>query len=293
MFVSGFLMVLTNILRGKRSWRSFASIKFKRLIIPFITLSAVTFIPRSLLSTYADEPLELSLQTFLKSFVYPDYIVIPYFWFLQSSFTLLITVFLILSFSSKIRIKDILTYPLLIILFVLLHYFPIIGIQFFSLYKTCELGIFFILGCCYARCYRAIDSHIPWSKTSFLFICSAVWAILFFLTEYTIYSPVCSLTGICMCISIAKAIESNRLNFLDHMLGTNYIIFLLSWYFNIASQQLLHHFVDWPWWIFSILSLITGIYVPWIFYKYMEKKPKSRITKGSTIFLGQSFKHHQ
>ncbi|MDE6027944.1 MAG: hypothetical protein K2G23_07730 [Muribaculaceae bacterium] len=93
-----------------------------------------------------------------------------------------------------------------------------------------------------------------------------------------------------MMISLAKILEARHITFLDHLKGANYIIFLLSWYFNVAAQQVLHHYTDLPWWVYSLLSLTFGIYVPWLFYKWMCFHPDNRFSRAMALLLGQSIK---
>lgn len=292
MFVSGFLMVYTAILKELRlKWSRFAIGKVKRLMIPFVVLTLITFVPRSMMSDIADDSIELSLHSVFSALYDHDHLIIPFFWFLQSSFTLLLLVSLYLTFTTKLRIKDVYSYSLLIIIFAFLYSIAQNASTFFSLIKTCEFGIFFVLGCAYCRWSQNIDKFIKWDSPILFVVFATVWAILFYYCEYTEYMIFCSIAGIAMCISFAKMLVRYDLHFLDHLVGANYIIFLLSWYCNIASQQVLHHFVELPWWVYSILSLVSGIYVPWLFYRYMLNHPQSRWTKLSKLLLGQSFKH--
>lgn len=87
MFVSGFLMIYSA--RGRDNltgWTGFFKSKAKRLLLPFVTLSAVTFFPRAAMSSMADDSVEMSVQSFLRSFIFHDNLVIPFFWFLQVLF---------------------------------------------------------------------------------------------------------------------------------------------------------------------------------------------------------------
>lgn len=289
MFVSGFLMVYTSILRNTKDWKSFTKDKIRRLIVPFCVLSIVTFIPRSLMSTYADEPIDLNIETFLRSFLFTEDIIIPYYWFLQSSFTLLTITFLIFTLLKKLNLKNTHIFIILTAIYAVLPYIPFEATTLFSLQNTFNLAVFFGLGCCYALFYNKINAQVNWNSIYFLISTLITWALMFFITEDTNYSPICSMFGILMCISAAKILENKHITILDHLIGSNYIIFLLSWYFNIASQQILHHFIDMPWWVYTILSLISGIYVPWLFYRYMQKHKNSIASKFSKRFLGQSF----
>lgn len=291
LFVSGFLMVYTSSLKKfSISWKKFAAGKFRRLMIPFITLTLITFVPRALMSGMAEDTIELSFKSLAESLIFSNKMVIPFFWFLQTSFTLLIITYAAILFTHRLNLKSFYCFIVLIIVFLTLNIILFENISLFSINTTVRLGIYFILGTTYGYYHQSIDKVIPWSRGWFILACIALWAILFFLTENTQWIIFCSVSGITMCVGVAKMLEERHFGFLDHLIGANYLIFLLSWYFNVLSQQVLSHFITTPWWINTIFSFVFGLYIPWLFYRYMRKRPDNPITKFSTRFLGQSFK---
>ena len=293
MFVSGFLMIYTTLQRGNPpSWRKFTLGKVKRLMVPFVVLSLVTFVPRSLLSFYADDPVELSLSSLADSLLYQDSLVIPYFWFLQSSFTLLVGLYLVFILFGSDGKNDKVLYVSLILFFLVLGVLGPGLSGLFSLDNTVKFGLYFVIGASYCRFRKYVDSIIPWTRLCFLLGSMLVWALLYFLLDDTLLMPLCSLSGIIMCVSLSKVMVSRGIRFLDHLVGANYIIFLLSWYFNVLTQQILHGFVELPWFVYTAMSLVSGIYVPWLFYRFMRTHPDNCITNLSKLLLGQSFKVH-
>ncbi len=289
LFVSGFLMVYTTKLYSTRSRISdFIKTKIKRLLLPFIVLTLVTFIPRSLMSGMADDGLQLSLTSFWKSFVYNGQLVIPYFWFLQASFILLVSTYIIITLGERAGLNDMVIYPAILLLFFALPYLPVNYSDAFSLSQVARLGIYFAAGVVYCRFLDTFDRFIPWESPIFLICATTLWGWLFFLTENTGAIIICSIAGIAMCISLAKILEHHNITILNHLIGANYMIFLLSWYCNIATQQILHHFIELPWWCFTAMSLLSGIYIPLICYRYLDSHPDSRWIKITAFLLGQS-----
>ena len=290
LFVSGFLMVYGMELKGKAvSWRNFVSSKLRRLMVPFVVLTAVTFFPRAMMSGMADDPVTLSVESFRDSFIYTGSLVIPYFWFLQVCFTLLIINFTILHIGRRLHLPDLPVYTALLLIFLITPFASIGTTNTFSLHLTVETGLYFIIGAIYARYYQHINRLFPRNSTSAFAGSAAIFAGLFALTENTSLFPLCTLAGITMCISSSKLLDSHDIRILDHLSGANYIIFLLSWYFNIATQQILHHFVELPWWVYSTLSLLTGIYIPWLIYRHLRSHPENRMVRLAAILLGQRF----
>lgn len=288
MFVSGFLMIYTKKTGNTISY--FVQQKIKRLVLPFIVLTLITVLPRTLMSGMADDSLGMSMESFWKAFVYSDCLIIPYFWFLQASFILLVFNYTVITLGEKAGISPTILYLSVILLFVFLFLAPVNLGNAFSLNKVANFGIYFVMGSAYCRFANKIDRYIPWTSVSFLMGSALVWATLFFITENTNMVLLCSLFGIIMCISLAKIMEARDIRFIDHLIGANYIIFLLSWFCNVASQQILHHYVTLPWWCYTLLSLISGIYIPWLCYQYLCAHPDSRWVKITAFLLGQSLR---
>ncbi|MDE5976006.1 MAG: acyltransferase [Muribaculaceae bacterium] len=291
LFVSGFLLYFTTFKSGKSVHPThFIFMKFKRLIIPYLVLGAVTFIPRANLSAMADDPVSLDMKSFAESFFYSDKLVIPFFWFIQVSFILLTVCYTILYMSRKNARRHEFTIFVLILISLLLYFLPFPTSTFLSTDYICVMAVYFVSGIAYARHKEKIDLFLPWTDLRFTILLALIWAVLFFLTENTTLIIFCSVAGIMMCISIAKIMERHNLTFLDHLTGANYIIFLLSWYFNVLSQQVLHHYVELPWWVFTLLSLTCGIYIPFLFYRIMQNHPTHPISRIFAFLLGQSFR---
>lgn len=291
LFVSGYLMMYTGFLRGKDTGiLPFARNKMKRLLLPFLVLSLIAFLPRVAMSAMADDTMDLSVGTFLNGLFYSQSLVIPFYWFLQTSFTLLVVCFTIIYLMRKYKVSDRYINLTLLILFIAL---PLIdwGIdyEFFSIGYTISLGIFFVLGIMFAQYEHLFDRYIRRGSIVPAIMFAALWAILFFMSgdSYIIYK-LAGIAGIGMCIYLVHFLLRHNITVLNHLIGANYIIFLLSWFLNVASQQMLHHYVELPWLFFTILSLVTGIYIPYALYMLLKKHNGSRLCRGISFLLGQN-----
>lgn len=295
MFVSGFLMVYATKVTGNKSKhtpRSFMVNKVKRLLLPFVVLTLVTLFPRSLMDSMADDTMPVTLETFVLAFVDYRYMPIPFYWFLQASFIMLVLTFTMLYYSKVCNVSQRGVIVFLLAAFLILLLVPLPLPEAFAVNRIKYLGFFFVLGCAFCMFANEIAAlHVPWTKWWFMALCVVLWGIMFrYSSDFKPMGVVCSMAGIAACISFAMILEEKNITFLDHLTGANYIIFLLSWYFNIASQQILAHFVKLPWWVYSVLSLISGIYIPWLGYKYLERHRNSRWVKVTAFLLGQSFR---
>lgn len=291
LFISGFLLIYTILLKNKLQQKSlqFFISKFKRLIIPFITLTVVTFVPRCMMSGFADDYFELSWKSFGLAFIDSKFYPIPYFWYITANFLLLITVFYTLFYTVKLGINIKYSLWLLFIAFVVINQFNIQLTSIWALNEIKRIGLFFLLGGIYCLYSKTINRVIPWSKKWFFLLCIICWALSFTLIHDSNLFNICAFLGITMCISLARILTNVKQCPLDHLVGANYLIFLLSWYCNVCAQQLLAHFISIPWWTHSILSIIAGIYIPWLGYKYLQTHQHSNWVKTASFLLGQTF----
>lgn len=287
MFVSGFLLDYSTS-RRPRTWLRLAREKFRRLMVPFFVLSVVTFLPRAAMSGFADEAVELSAGSLADSLIRGDRLVIPFLWFLQSLFTLLVTVYGAATVSRMWRVPPVVCYLVIFAVVVAINLSPADPGTFFSLNTTVRMATYFMLGCLYSRMQSSVDRIVAWSRPATFLLFAALWIATALAAPDTYPADVLTAAaGIAMCVAASQAMVARRVNVFGHLDGANYIIFLLSWYFNVASQQLLARYVALPWWVHGALSLILGIYAPWALYRLMLRHPRSRATRALALVLGQ------
>lgn len=293
-FVSGFLMVFTmRVSSSPRSLRAFTVTKLNRLLIPFVVLNLVTFLPRVLLSAYADDPMPMSWKGALQCLVDPEKMVVTTLWFIQMSFILLVFCYALLRLARRLKLNDIWVYIFCLSLFLALPVLPVYYTGHFSINMVVRLGLYFVLGMVYARYMPQIDRRVPWARWWFFVIMICAWALCFNWQDNDLLYILTKIFGIMMCVSLCKILEARGWHILDPLIGSTYLIFLLSWFFNVATQNVLHHFVTLPWWVYTAMSLISGVAVPWLMYVYMDRHPRSLLTRLSRLLLGQTFKHRQ
>lgn len=95
-----------------------------------------------------------------------------------------------------------------------------------------------------------------------------------------------ALTGILFSIFLANIYMKNNWHFLNHLFGASYAIYLFSWFPQIASQQLFLGLTHAPWWVGSILAIITGVYVPLFIYKWISKFKSGVIGRYIALLVG-------
>lgn len=291
-FISGFLMMYSTFLRPGASPRSagFVIKKFKRLMVPFFTLTLITFVPRSLMSSMSDEPMEMSFSALAMSFVEKDRMVIPFFWFLQASFILLIVNFFIINLGIKAKANLKIFILALLLASMALAFISADNLTWFSINRVLDLWFFFTLGCACCLWQEKFMSSVPWTQPWLFMVFFLAWICMVSLPENKFTSLVCAVFGILMTVSLSQILVKKEWRFLDHLSGANYLIFLTSWYCNVVCQQVLSHIVVLPWWVYSLMSLFSGIYIPWLGYRYIVNHPDSRWVRFTSFLLGQDIK---
>ena len=288
MFVSGMLLAYASTPdQGSYTrFRSFTFAKCRRLLVPFVVLTLVTFVPRSLMSGYADDAITLSLGSLIGAFFDSQTLVIPYLWFLQSCFTLLVLCYAFLLLCAKLSVKTFFADTVLLTIAVLLlRRGP--GIAFFSLGETMRFAIYFVCGIVYGQFMDRIDRIVPWTSCWFLILSTAIFVALFMFAENPFAQTVSTLVAVVATISLTKILVRHNVRIFNHLVGANYMIFLLSWYFNVFAQQILSHYISLPWYIHTAMSLLMGIYLPWLAYRLMLRHRHTAAARHAATLLGQ------
>lgn len=282
-FISGYLFRYTQINKGTQPYGLFFKKKSQRIMVPYLFLCAITFVPRTLMSAYADEPIDISFPNFISSLLYTDQLVIPFLWFLPAIFILLNISYL----TNRIfqRLEPMILFILLAIGCTLNITVGYDSITFLSISRALFHFIFFILGICYAIYQNNLNklNNIP-----SLLIFFALWlgTALMSRNGNEVLALVCSISGIAFC-TVMSILVADKTKFLNHLEGFSFMIFLLSWYTEIFCQQILHSFTDFTWWVYTILAIVTSIYVPWSIGKILFRySSRSKIARHMLFLLG-------
>ena len=89
-FISGYLLFYTNPKLEDIKLKKFTINKIKRLLLPYILISSVAYLPKYVLSKFAMRPLDLTLVSYLEGFIYPWKNPIIFFWFLPTIFLIIL-----------------------------------------------------------------------------------------------------------------------------------------------------------------------------------------------------------
>lgn len=294
MFISGYLLQYGCIRKNYslsamslQERKSFLLKKVKRLLIPYWAISSIAFVPKVLLSRYAMRPLDFSFSEYIQMLIYPSENVIVFFWFLPTLFL----IFLLVIVLSGIKIGYSKNYLLICALIstLILHLFnPLKEINILNIGGVLHYLFYFMLG--YGCCRWTILKRM--GKGSFVytgFLGALVTSLLlvFVISDFQGKDVATALAGIAMGLYLSKIYVKKHWGFFHHLFGASYAIYLFSWFPQTASQQVLQGLIHAPWQLTSVLAIITGIYLPWLAYKWIVKHKYDSTGRYIALLTGQ------
>lgn len=286
MFISGYLFRYGFDRRGTspgelRLWgeKGFLWKKAKRLLVPYVFISTLAFFPKALMSRWAARPLELSWAEYGKGLLYPWSNPIIFFWFLPTLFLIFLLVALVAKGWKGLRLPCVSCAWWLLPLLVLNLFNPFAEIQLLNLGGVANYLFYFFVGYCCCRLH--VERHLPhWS-----WIVALLLSVGFLrLPAFSGRGVLMALNGIVLSLSLGQLYVRRNAHFLNHLYGASYAIYLFSWFPQVASQQVLFALTDAPWYVGSLLAVVSGIYLPLWVYRLIVRF-KSRAWGRTLAFL--------
>jgi len=266
MVIAGFLFYYSGGV--KFSYFDFLRKKAHRLLLPYIFISSIAFIPKALLSNYAIRSTELSFTAFIKNIIYPTDNVVILLWFLPTLFIIFVIV------PSFIRTQDNSRARLIIITITLtlLHFFnPFLQIKLFNLAGVANYLIFFWVGCL-AACYKhLIEKYLTNNLTFIALVFITIVLNLFGQTSHSL-NFITALAGTIMAFSFCQIYIINNWYFLNFMEGYSFQIYLLSWFPQTAIVIIVYKILGLGFYLNAILMFLGGLLIPLVVAKYVQAR---------------------
>lgn len=248
--ISGFLFAYTNPKGAVLNYKAFIIKKTKRLLVPYIFVSSIIFIIKSLLinTEQMQHPLSFSLHSYFDMLFIHS---VGFTWFLPALFV----TFLIFLLLRKLFYNKYLQYAGLIICFA----FNLINPQilFFRIGDAIYYSVFFALGIIYCNNKLSIDLFL---KRYMDIICplSLILSMLLIPIPF-----IAAMFGIIFSVTLSIAIEYFCTQRIISVSNFTYTIFLLSYFPQMLIRgPIAHTFPDVNQYVFSTISFLTGFFVP-------------------------------
>ncbi len=300
-FISGYLLYYTAPKIAKRNSplsgiklggrNGFFDKKARRLLVPYIVISTLVFLPKVWLSEYAVKPIELSWSAYINMLIIPSQNVIVYYWFIPTIFTLLIGVVLYDRLIDKIKLNHQRSISiLLIIVWILSLTNPLEGIKLFNLSSLFWHSLFFTLGIAYQNYEKIVNRSLylssPWATLAFGLI-SVIVVAIGYNSQNIVTSQLTALVGIIFTLSLGQLYLNSKLQFANILYGITYAIYLFSWFPQSALRVIIYDYADISPWIGVPISSLSGIVLPWLVYKLLQRGKRIRVGRIVAQLLGQ------
>lgn len=270
-FLSGYLLRYTHprtnevVLTGRKGY---LTRRARRLLLPYVVISSLAFVPKALLSQFVVRPVHLTWHDYIDNIIYPFHNVIVAYWFLPTLF-LVMAVFMM---GARLGLHR---HPFIVLCGSILLY-ALVDYNFDSLLNirgVAHFLIFFVAGY-YFRAYHTLVPRWPlWASLTVTSLLSLM-ALLPCRSEWT--TLLLAFNGIALCMALASVYERYGLKFLNHLYGATYYIYLFSNFFQILFLQVLLHYVQLPATVFVPLAFFSGVYGPWAMYKFRQDRKQKK-----------------
>ena len=284
-FISGYLLKYSNTRKGIQlsdmpalGKDGFITGKARRLLVPYVIISSVVFIPKTMMSAIALRPVDMSVWSYLGMLLYPHTNVIGYFWFLPSLFL----IFCMAYIAAKTKAK---TNDSLLILCLITVSIVNPGTGFLGLDSALYNAVFFAAGYMFRK--HMLETVVGRHSATAAAVTFTVSVALMYAPDTGVRYLLSSFNGILMSVALAHLYIAGKMRFLDHLDGATYTIYLLSWFPQVASQQILISLVPGiTWHVTTALAFFSGLYVPLMVHRWVRKRSGSPSCRWINAALG-------
>lgn len=288
-FISGFLFCLTNDYERIKNtgYTSFLFKKAKRLLLPFIFISSIIFVIKSLFihdKSMMQHPIEFNINSFIDIFFSP----LGYMWFLPTLFMIFVIAYPILTMIQKYRYQNYynsqalnISIALLVVFFWILSiYCP--GISFMQISSAFNFTPYFLLGILYCLNKTEIDSLLK----RYWIICIPI--ALLISTSLWLSGFIAALIGILFCVSAALITEQKFDDRVIDFSQLSYAVFLLSYFPQMLIRgPISSRFLEVNEYVFSFISFVSGIIIPLLICKLYDKiKHRNKQISNLGLLIG-------
>ena len=284
-FISGYLLKYSNTRKGIQlsdmpvfGKDGFITGKARRLLVPYVIISSVVFIPKTMMSAIALRPVDMSVWSYLGMLLYPHTNVIGYFWFLPSLFLIFCMAYI--AAKTKAKTNDSLLIVCLIAVSIVNP-----GTGFLGLDSALYNAVFFAAGYMFRK--HMLETVVGRHSATAAAVTFTVSVALMYAPDTGIRYLLTSFNGILMSVALAHLYVAGKMRFLDHLDGATYTIYLLSWFPQVVSQQILISLVPGiTWHVTTALAFFSGLYVPLMVHRWVRKRSGSPSCRWINAALG-------
>lgn len=275
--ISGFLYCYVTLRDGNVDPRKLVRSKFRRLLLPYLVISSVSFPVKALLARHALRPIDFNLHSFVHSLVFPWDNAIVYFWFLPTLFIIFMISAFTLQKESPPYYDFIIIAVSIFLWYVFPHHSSEIILNILNISGVFHNFIFFVFGFLVSK--YALFLKIK--KFNYIGIASALISLglFYYYPSNKVSGLLMAISGIVLSVWICYHISNNKLAFLGDFA---FHIYLFSWFPQVFVWIVFGQMFFINIWLSVFLSFLLGLMVPIVVVKLLNTvlNPKFRIFYG-------------
>lgn len=259
-FVSGYLFYKTKSFE-RYTFGAYIKKRSFRLMLPYVVLTVVGFIPKLLTSGFFKDKSEFSVMYFVKAFLVPRENVWGHFWFLPA--LLLISLF---SFAfAKLKKKSVSLYGVLTVLLFGLTLIPKIT-DWFAVNDILKYTCFYALGLLFAD--TKAEKIITGGKTKYLFLLLLPVSVGLFVipmqneVAQTVMKQIIGIMMLTFVLVVSQLADITKNKVGNFLCGKTYSIFILSWPFQSIVSMVFEKAMGLPYYMTMPIAFAAGICGP-------------------------------
>ncbi len=257
--ISGYLFTKSSSLE-RDGYLKWIGDKSKRLLIPYFVISAISFIPKTLLEKGNFN--DIGLNELFECFFAPRFNVWGHFWFLPVIFIFYFVFGLWKSFFyDKLKYKKCVVVGTLLVAIVL--HFIKTDIAWLGFSDLCEFAVYFVIGVL-AHEVLKIKKLRNGELIVGALLLTAVSIVLFSkFSHNTFVMFVESILMLVACLFLSQLLSEKNFKCVNFINENVFTFYICSWPFQAASEKILDLFAL-EWYVYTIVMFFIGVVAPCI-----------------------------
>lgn len=266
--ISGYLFAKSSSLE-RDGYLKWIGDKSKRLLIPYFVISAVSFIPKTLLESRNFN--DIGLNELFKCFFAPRLNVWGHFWFLPVIFILYFVFGLWKSFFyNNFKHKKFVVVGSFLIAMVL--HFMKTDIEWLGISDLCNFTVYFVIGILASDVLKIkkLRQGALIAGAILLIVVSIVLFLNFYNNIFVMFIE--SILMLIACLFISQLLAEKNFKCVSFVNKNVFTFYIYSWPFQAISGKILDFFNS-EWYVYTIAMFLIGVAVPCIIimvYKKLE-----------------------
>lgn len=264
--ISGYLFTKSGSLE-KYGYLKWIGDKSKRLLIPYFVVSAISFIPKTLLENGNFN--NIGLNELFECFFAPRLNIWGHFWFLPVIFIFYFVFGLWRSFFyNNLKYKKCVVVGTLLIAIVL--HFIKTDIAWLGFSDLCEFTVYFVIGIL-AREVLKIKKLRKEKLIIGVLLLTAVSIVLFLKFRHnTFLMFVESILMLVACLFLSQLLSEKNFKCVNFINENVFTFYICSWPFQAVSEKILDFFAL-EWYVYTIVMFLIGVAAPCIIIMVYRK----------------------